>query len=248
MPDGFTLIRLSIVDSTNAEALRLAQMNAPANTLIWGEQQTHGRGRRGRTWDSPFGNLYCSLLTYPTKPADQLAQLAFVAALALSDGIAAVAPDISVEIKWPNDLLVGGRKIAGVLLEGNVAENSKRRSLVIGMGVNVSSHPENQGAIPATSLAREGANVSVNDLLVAATHGLERWIGIWEAEGFAPIRTEWMNRAIGIGEKVEVRMAEKTVAGIFRHVDDMGALVISTVGGDHTVNAGDVFLIGPGEG
>jgi BirA family biotin operon repressor/biotin-[acetyl-CoA-carboxylase] ligase len=77
---------------------------------------------------------------------------------------------------------------------------------------------------------------------------LERWIGIWKSQGFAPVRTEWMNRAIGIGGEVKVRVAEKTVAGIFRLVDDTGALVISTGGADHTINAGDVFLIGPGEG
>jgi len=248
LPDGYTLIRLGTVDSTNAEALRLAQTDAPGNTLIWATEQTHGRGRRGRSWASPVGNFYCSLLLYPDQQPDQLAQLAFVAALALADAIAAVAPRIKVEIKWPNDLLVGGRKIAGILLEGNVGETSKRRSLVIGMGVNVTSHPENPRFIQATSLAREGVKAEVEDLLISAAHSLDRWIGIWNTRGFGPIRLDWLNRAVGVGGEVEVRMAEKTVAGIFQCVDDTGALVVSTSGGEHTVNAADVFLVGPGEG
>jgi BirA family biotin operon repressor/biotin-[acetyl-CoA-carboxylase] ligase len=248
LPEGYTLLRLGIVDSTNAEALRLAQTDAPGNTLVWASEQTHGRGRRGRSWASPAGNFYCSLLLYPDQPPDQLAQLAFVAALSLSDAITAVAPQIKVEIKWPNDLLVGGRKIAGILLEGNVSETSKRRSLVIGLGVNVTNHPENQGFIQATSLAREGAKAEVEDLLKSAAQGLDRWIGIWNIQGFGPIRGEWLNRAVGVGGEVEVRMAEKTVAGIFQSVDDTGALVVSTSGGEHTVKAADVFLIGPGEG
>jgi|TARA_B110000263_G_scaffold227961_1_gene220666 BirA family biotin operon repressor/biotin-[acetyl-CoA-carboxylase] ligase len=248
LPDGYNLIRLDIVDSTNAEALRLAQSEALGNTLVWAKEQTHGRGRRGRTWVSPIGNFYCSLLLYPNQAPDQFAQLAFVAALALSDAINAVAPKIRVEIKWPNDLLVDGRKIAGILLEGNVNETSKRRSLVVGMGVNVTSHPKNPGSIQATSLAREGSKAEFYDLLNPAAHGMGRWIGIWNAQGFGPIRSEWMNRAVGIGGEVEVRMAEKTVAGVFQSVDDSGALVVSNSGGEHTVKAADVFLIGSGEG
>lgn len=245
LPESFHLLRLGAIDSTNAEALRLAQSDAPAGTLVWAQEQTAGRGRRGRDWASPPGNLYCSLLLYPSQPPDEAAQLSFVAALALADSIAEVAPGVKPEIKWPNDVLVGGRKIAGILLEGNVSEKSGRGSLVIGSGVNISSHPDFPDGLQATSLAREGAKVGTQSMLEHYAAALAHWIGRWEADGFAPIRAEWVDRAAGIGREIEIRLAGKTLSGYFRAVDDAGALIVSTREGDQTVNAAEVFLLGP---
>ena len=245
LPEGFNLIKLGTVDSTNAEALRLAHAGAPANTLVWADEQTHGRGRRGKSWASPPGNLYCSTLLYPDQPPAKIGQMAFVAALALADGIAEVAPQVDVAIKWPNDLLVGGRKIAGILLEGNVSGEPRRRSLVVGMGVNVATHPEISGGLPATSLAKEGAEVSTPEVLSAAAAGLARWIGVWEAQGFDPVRTEWIGRAVGIGGEIEIHTGDDTVSGTFSTIDDLGALIVSTKTGARAIGAADVFLIGP---
>ena len=245
LPDGFNLVKLGIVGSTNAEAMRLAQAGAPANTLVWADEQTHGRGRRGRTWASPPGNLYCSVLFYPDQPPAKTGQMAFVAALALADGIAEVAPHLGVEIKWPNDLLVGGRKIAGILLEGNASGEPLRRSLVVGMGVNVATCPQVSGGLRATSLAKEGAEVSTAAVLSAAAAGLARWIGVWEAHGFDPVRTEWISRAAGIGRKIEVHAGDDSVSGTFRTIDEFGAMIVSTENGARAIGAVDVFLIGP---
>ncbi len=245
LPECFHLIPLDGIDSTNAEALRLAQSDAPAGTLVWAREQTAGRGRRGRDWSSPPGNLYCSLLMYPSQPPDEAAQLSFVVALALADSISEVAPHVRPEIKWPNDVLVGGRKIAGILLEGNVSEKSRRGALVIGTGVNIASHPEFPAGLQATSLAREGVEVSIESMLEHYAAALAHWIGRWEAGGFVPIRTEWIARAAGIGREIEVRLGGKTLTGFFRAVDDAGALIVSTPHGDRTVNAAEVFLLGP---
>ena len=209
--------------------MRLGAAAAPAGTIVWAREQTAGRGRRGRPWASPPGNLYCSVLLRPRPPRADWGQVSFVAAVALAEAVARAAPGVSPRLKWPNDVLVAGRKLAGILLEAD------GDALVAGIGVNVASHPDG-----ATSLAREGATADVAALLTEVATALLDWLERWEAAGFAPVRAAWLERAVGLGGAVQVRLADETLSGTFAALDEQGALVLD---GGRRISAGDVTLI-----
>ena len=142
LPAFYRLLAYEQIDSTNEEAKRLAAAGAPAGTLVWAGEQLAGRGRRGRGWASPPGNLYVSLLLRPACPPAQACQLNFVAAVALAEAVSALLPaGAGVALKWPNDVLVGGAKVSGILLEASAALDRSIDWLVIGAGVNIASHP-----------------------------------------------------------------------------------------------------------
>ena len=231
LPKFFRLIEHARLGSTNEEALRLAAAGAPAGTLVWAREQTAGRGRRGRAWDSPPGNLYCSVVLRPGR-GKEAAQLSFAASVALAEALAD-AGGLTVRVKWPNDLMAGGSKIAGILLETAAAGNA----VVVGTGVNVRSCPDG-----ATCLANNGSATSVEDVLEAYAPALERWTATWETDGFGPVRTAWLARAAGVGAPIEVRLAAETLSGTFEALDDDGALVLSGGGSRRRITAGDVFL------
>lgn len=233
LPAFFRLASHQTVDSTNSEALRMAAAGAPGGTLVWSRAQDQGRGRRGRVWSSPAGNLYCSVLLREMGYGPAVSHLAFLTALALRDGIAAAAPSVPVRFKWPNDLLVRRRKIAGILIEGGPAA-----SVVIGTGVNIASHPEG-----ATALAFEGAaNVGIEDLLTGYAAALRTWLDLLQDEGFGAVRAAWLASADGIGTAIEVRLPTATLRGTFAELDSEGALLLETESGRHRITAGDVFL------
>jgi BirA family biotin operon repressor/biotin-[acetyl-CoA-carboxylase] ligase len=237
LPPGYSLIALDKVGSTNAEALRRAAAGAPAGTVVWARLQTEGRGRRGRLWVSPPGNLYCSVVfRFSRAPA---AQLSYVAAVALADTLAERAPAGSVRLKWPNDVLLKGGKVSGILLEGGADA-----SVVLGTGVNVASHPADQARTPApTSLAAQHIDASVEDVLKGYLDSMSRWVEQWQRDGFAPVRAAWLARAVGIGEAIEVRLPTGTVPGRFTGLDDDGVLIVATADGTRRFAAGDVFLL-----
>ena len=182
------------------------------------------------------------------------AQLGFVAALALGDAIGSVAPPmIEVRFKWPNDVLLNGRKGAGILLESKIADG-EMDWLVLGVGVNVESYPQDLKAhgepplqLPATSLRFEGApgEVTAIRLLEAfAPHFMSR-VNRWIDDGFAPIRRDWLNHAYGLGEKLGVELARERVEGHFKDLDENGVLIVELAdGGMRLIAAGDVYLIG----
>jgi BirA family transcriptional regulator, biotin operon repressor / biotin---[acetyl-CoA-carboxylase] ligase len=233
LPPGFALVALEAVGSTNEEALRLAAEGAAAGTVVWAGEQLQGRGRRGRAWESPPGNLYCSVILRPQRrPA---AQVSFIAALSLAECIASLEPSGSVRLKWPNDVLVGGGKVAGILLEGAAG------GLVLGTGVNVLSAPQ----VPtATSLREQGIDVSVAEVLQRYLTQLAHWLARWEAEGFGPVRDTWLARAIGLGQSIEVRLPSETVPGVFAGLDRDGVLLLDTPSGVRRIAAGDVYVLG----
>jgi BirA family biotin operon repressor/biotin-[acetyl-CoA-carboxylase] ligase len=232
LPADYTLIALDEVGSTNAEALRRAAQGAPAGTVVWAQRQSQGRGRRGRLWVSPPGNLYCSIVLRPSRaPA---AQLSYVAAVALAEAIEPRAE--SVRLKWPNDVMIRGRKVSGILLEGGAGH------VVLGTGVNVATHPDH-----ATSLSAERIEATVESLLETYVECLSHWIARWETSGFAPVRSAWVARAVGIGEPIEVRLPAETIPGRFTGLDDDGVLLLDTANGTRRFAAGDVFVL-TGEG
>lgn len=230
VPAGFRLVSLDAVSSTNEEALRLAAEGAAPGTVVWAKEQTKGRGRRGRTWESPPGNLYCSLVLRPRR--SNPAQISFVAAVALANAIAALTPDELVQLKWPNDVMLGTRKIAGILLEG--ADGA----IVLGTGVNVASAPD--GAI---SIAAAGGVDDVETVLHRYLSEFSFWYRRWEQAGFESIRDAWLARAAGIGRQIEVRLPSETVPGTFAGLDAEGVLLLGTAEGVRRIAAGDVYLL-----
>ncbi len=244
LPGFYSLIALEAAGSTNDEARALAERGAPAGTLVWAKRQTAGRGRRGRPWESPIGNLYCSVVLRPPVGPAVAAQLSFVTALALGEGVReSLPPGSVVRYKWPNDVLIDGGKVAGILLESQIGEKGLLEWVLIGTGVNVASFPPGTER-PATSLSRAGANLSVVDVLTAYARSFWTWFVVWERDGFGPVREAWLRRAAGLGEAIEVRLPDRTLSGTFDALDASGSLVLLTSHGRRTVSAGEVF-VGP---
>ena len=244
LPPVYKLVTLDEVDSTNDEARRLAEKGAEEGTLVWGLSQRKGRGRRGRDWVSPEGNLYLSLLLRPDCPPREAAQLSFVAAMALAGGLTMLVPPHSrIDFKWPNDVLLNERKVAGILLEASTTGPDALDWLIVGMGVNVASAPDDPN-FPATSLRAEGCGeVTPGEVLEGfARHFLAR-VGSWIEDGFAPLREEVMRYAKGVGEEITVKLGDEAIEGIFADIDETGALIVELVDGSlRTVHAGDVFF------
>lgn len=243
----YRLVSLDTVDSTNEEAKRLARRGPDAGadgTVVWAARQTAGRGRRGRAWGSPAGNLYCSVLLRPRCPAAVAAQLSFATALAVADAITDVAgPGAAVRCKWPNDVLMGDRKVAGILLESEAGAEATVAWVVIGVGVNVAHFPE-ATETPATSLWAEGCTwLAVHQILEAYCAALLTWKERLLGEGFAPVRERWLGLAKGLGQSIEVRLDKETLAGKFAGLDADGALILDEAdGGRRLIGAGDVFF------
>ena len=241
LPSFFTLVALDRIDSTNEEAHRRARSGAAEGTFIWAREQTGGRGRRGRIWSSPPGNLYVSLLLRPGVPPAQAAQLGFVAAVAIAETLRASLPaERRVNCKWPNDLLIDGAKVAGILPEAEAA-GRRVEALVLGMGINLASHPADT-PYPATSLRAAGSYVTIETLLESLAGSLHLWYRRWQEAGFAPIRARWLDFAAGLGQAIEIRLESATLKGRFVALDASGALDLEFVDGGHRlVTAGDVF-------
>ena len=236
------IVFLDTVNSTNAEALRQARAGALGPLWIAAEVQTAGRGRRGRAWVSPPGNLYASLLLVDPAPAAVAPQLAFVAGLAVFDACAALAPGVAaaLALKWPNDLLCRGRKLAGILIEGE----GEPVAAAIGIGVNCRRHPPTVES-PATDLAEQGASVAAAALLEALAATMTLRLGQWErGAGFGAIRADWLARAAGLGRTMRARLPDRETSGVFEAIDEAGRLLLRRGdGGIEIITAGEVFPV-----
>jgi len=241
LPAAYRLVVRDTVGSTNDEARALARAGAPDGSIVWARHQTAGRGRLGRSWTSPPGNLFMSLVMRPAIRPARAPELSFVAAVALADAVASVVPaEAPVTVVWPNDLMLAGRKAAGILLEAATTPAGELDFVVLGIGVNVSSHPSDVRR-PATDLARAGATITASGMLEALAGRLAVWIGCWRAEGFAPVRAAWLARAAGVGAPIDVRLGNDLISGSFTDLDDDGAMIIETADGSRRrVTAGDI--------
>lgn len=239
-PESVRHIALDAAGSTNAEALGLARAGDSGPFWITARTQTQGRGRSGRNWISPPGNLYATLLlTQPCAPP-VAPQLAFVTGLAVFDAAAECAPQLAPQLalKWPNDLLLSGEKLAGILIESETAPVLR---IAIGIGVNSTSHPA-ETSYPATDLAARGASVSSDALFTALMQSMQRRLAQWnEGAGFALVRADWLARAYGLGQDIRVRLPEREFSGRFEGLDEAGRLLVQESGRLTTVTAGDVF-------
>ena len=248
---GVRLESLGTIASTNAEARLRAQRGDNGPLWITATTQTQGRGRHGRVWISPPGNLYASLLLRDPSAFEDAPQLALVAALALRDAVALEAKTLAsrLKLKWPNDLLLDGRKCAGILIEGEAAPGAKAGSrliVVIGIGVNCTRHPSSMEAgngLPATDLGARGIAITPEILFTRLSATMCLRLAQWDrSRGFPAIVGDWLIHARGIGEPITVRNGDIEIQGRFVGLDHAGRLVLEQADGVFTkIAAGDVF-------
>lgn len=242
-PAGVGLITLAGTDSTNAEAARrLSALSPPV--WIMAHRQDAGRGRQGRRWQTLPGNLAATLVIRAAMPAAGQARYSFVAALAVHDAlVAATGRAEAFALKWPNDVLMQGGKLAGILLE---SLGPAGRHLAIGVGVNLAAAPalaRARGAPPPVALAGSGGPLlSPEDFLPLLARAMLRREAEFAAGGFAPIRAAWLARAAGQGAEITARTGAGAVSGRFEGVDETGALLMATAAGCRRIAAADVFL------
>lgn len=218
--------------------LASAEQGVAEGTWLRAGRQVGGRGRMGRTWESPAGNLYCSTLVRLRAGDPPAHLLALVAANAVH---ALVAPlcEGQARIKWPNDVLVDGAKIAGILLE------RAGDAIVVGIGINVVGHPVGLDR-PVTSLAAQGAeDAEAGPLLERLAELFEHWLAIWRAQGLEPVRAHWLLNAHPSGTAMRVVQPDgETVEGSFDTLDQQGMLILRLANGDtRAIHAGDILLI-----
>ncbi|MGD9913839.1 MAG: biotin--[acetyl-CoA-carboxylase] ligase [Rhizobiaceae bacterium] len=256
LAQGYRLEAHDRVGSTNQLALERARAGDSGRLWIVAREQESGRGRRGRVWATPHGNLAATLLVISRNEVRLLATLGFVAGLALADALAAVVPAGRVaiapdgggsggnrfELKWPNDVLAGGAKLAGILLESTMLETGGQ-GVAIGIGVNVAAHPEGL-PYPATSLRALGGTCDAEALFVALSDAWDANARVWdEGRGLSQIRKRWLERAAGLGSEVAVRVDGNVLRGIFETIDEDCRFVIrDRVGERIRVAAGDVHF------
>lgn len=237
---------LQTVDSTNAHALREApSLAGPAWFL--GLEQTAGKGRRARAWASPRGNFYGSLLMHPLEPAEQVALRSFAAALALRDALVAVTGlAVGWSLKWPNDVLLNGGKLAGILLE-SVGAGREAAHLAIGFGVNLVSAPaaeqvEEGALLPVSLLGETGLRIAPEVFLDALAPAYAAWESAFISKGFAPLRAAWLADAAKLGETIRARTGTQTQIGVFETIDQSGNLILRTSQGPAVIPAAEVFF------
>jgi BirA family biotin operon repressor/biotin-[acetyl-CoA-carboxylase] ligase len=237
------IVRRETTGSTNADALELARAGDAGPLWVVATEQTGGRGRRGRAWHSPPGNLYASHLLVDPCASDHAPQLGFVAGIALVDAVRTLAP-VDAALKWPNDLLVDGAKCAGILLEATRLPQTTL-ACVIGIGVNCRFHPADLPYRATDLSAAAGRDIAPERLLDALARTFAHWTRCWDrGANFAAIRTAWLERAAGLGAPVEIRQHDATIAGRFETIDDSGRMVVATSHGSMKVDAGDVSFSG----
>jgi BirA family transcriptional regulator, biotin operon repressor / biotin---[acetyl-CoA-carboxylase] ligase len=241
-PSGYRHIHFETIGSTNDEARRLAAAGDTGPVWITADEQTAGRGRRGRVWVSPKGNLMSTLLLDPQRPAAECAQLSFVSAIAAADTVARFAPDADVHVKWPNDVLAQGRKISGILLE-SASAGREPYFLAIGIGINLAHFPPDT-EFPATALAALGVSPPpAREALTELAAHFAKWYDIWRAQGFSPIRDVWLSRAANLGRRIRARLTNEETSGVFEGIDESGALLLRESSDRlRIISAGEVFF------
>lgn len=244
--ESIPVLAFDELDSTNAEARRRAEAGETGPLFITAAVQTAGRGRRGRAWDTSRGNLASTLLLTTDATPGQAAQLSFVAAFAIRDLAAAFVPESLVRMKWPNDVLVDGRKLSGILIESG-RNASGALWLAIGMGVNL-AHAPSTVERPATSIAAHlkagiAAPPTPEEALAVLSTAFVRTAGAWARAGFEPLRDAWMKAAAGMGQPCVARLDAEQVEGVAEGLDRDGALLLRLPDRSlRRISAGDVFF------
>jgi len=242
--NDYHLLSFDTLDSTNEEAKRLAKAGGGHGAVIWAKKQTAGKGRMGRSWISPEGNLFVSVLLKPEKKAlQEFAQLSFVAACAVHETLSAVLPEGSdLTCKWPNDILLDGHKLGGILLESFKSGDEGGSWVIVGVGVNVDSFPP-KTEFPATCLKDAGVElISAKIILSRFIHHFIEHYNEWNQKGFAPTRKYWLDAAWNLGKKVNARLSDGEVCGVAEGIDPNGSLILALDSGKKQhILAADIF-------
>lgn len=232
-----TIRAVAETGSTNADMVQLARSGLGEGVWLRAERQTAGRGRQGRPWVSPAGNLSASTLVRlrPTDPA--AATLGLVGGVALDEAVRVYLREGGLALKWPNDLLLNGAKLSGVLLE-RVDD-----AVVVGVGANLAHHPDLPDR-PTTSLAAAGVEVAPSDFAETLAEAFARWVSTWRGQGVAPVRARWLERAHPIGTALSARLPdESAIQGLFAGLDGDGALSLRLADGSaRVIHAADILL------
>ncbi|MBJ3763540.1 biotin--[acetyl-CoA-carboxylase] ligase [Maribius pontilimi] len=238
-PEGYAQIVRETVDSTNAEGLRLAgELEYP--TWILGLEQTGARGRRGHGWQTPRGNFAATLMLRPTGTAGWAALRSFMAANALFETLALYMDRSRLALKWPNDVLLDGGKVAGILLE-TTSNGSQIDWLAIGIGVNLAHVPPGIRDAAFPPVAMDEAPDPEDFLLRLAGHYATQE-SILEQLGFEPIREKWLRHAARLGEVITADTGQEELTGVFRTIDEAGQLILDTPQGERRIAAADIFF------
>jgi BirA family biotin operon repressor/biotin-[acetyl-CoA-carboxylase] ligase len=240
-PQGYSRQIHDELDSTNEQARRLALSGEAGPVWIMARRQRAGRGSRGRAWQTGEGNLAATLLLCPNVPQAVGAQLSFAAALAVAEMAEHFAPKAVIAVKWPNDVLAEGRKLAGILLEG-ASTRPGMSWLAIGVGVNLAAHPEGT-EFPATSLAYLGtAAPPPEEALTVLAARFAHWYDVWMNTGFESLREAWLARAVALGTHIRARLPREVREGVFEGIDEAGHLLLNEGGRISAIATGEVFF------
>ncbi|MBV1702497.1 MAG: biotin--[acetyl-CoA-carboxylase] ligase [Hyphomicrobiales bacterium] len=223
--------------------MELARTGNPGPIWVVADEQTGGRGRHGRVWIAPRGNLNASLLLIDPAPPARLPELGFVAGVALAQALHdTLGGDRDLKIKWPNDMVYKGAKLSGLMLEGSRLADGNQ-VCIIGIGVNCEDTPLDIG-YAATNLTKvAGRTIKAGEILARLTHAMDRELGLYaRGANFGYIRERWLGFAAGLGGTLRVQSGQRTTEGRFETIDSAGRLVLKTDGGRVAIEAGDVFL------
>jgi BirA family biotin operon repressor/biotin-[acetyl-CoA-carboxylase] ligase len=246
LPPDWRVMGFDSLDSTNAALKRIVEQDdVHEGLMIWAATQTAGRGRAGRVWQSPRGNVYVSILIAAPEVPAHAPEVGFVAAVALRETILELprhnAPEPKVSCKWPNDVLINGEKVAGILPEV-ISDDAGRPWIVLGFGINLLAVQLDPAAYPPTALTAHGIDTTPAHVLTVLTRSLHKWLHHWRSEGFGVIRKQWLDCGPEIGANVAVGLPEGAVSGSFLGLDDDGALMLDTREGRRRIVAGDVLF------
>lgn len=246
LPQGYALAAFDSLESTNKKALELAKTESFESLVVFTKNQTAGRGRSGRTWLSSNQTLTATILLSTAAPKSKVAQLAFVMAVAAHKTICDfIEPDKhkSIGLKWPNDILVQGRKLAGILIESASINHPSKTTIAIGVGINVGDIPSD-GDFSASSLKMLGTDVNLEQILSNLTYNFDNYLNLWsDGLGFAAIRKIWLDHSLGLGGKITARLPNQSIHGIFESLNEDGILILRDEADKiHQITAGDIFI------
>lgn len=238
----FTIKTVSLIDSTQDKAKEYAQKGEEEGFVLQALEQSKGRGRHGKNWVSQKGNLYMSVILKPECLVDESSQLAFVSALAVSDAIEGFLPSgmVRKNLKWPNDVLVNNKKIAGILIE-NTLVRGRIEFVTLGIGLNVNVTPQIEKSVCLKDILDVEHNISeVRDSVLQC---LARFYNMWKRDGFSEIRTLWLKQAYGIGQNLTVSLSENEIKGKFDGIDKNGWMIVTDKSGNQrNIKSGTIIF------
>jgi BirA family transcriptional regulator, biotin operon repressor / biotin---[acetyl-CoA-carboxylase] ligase len=237
---SYRLVAFPEIGSTNAEAVTRARAGERGPLWLVTGHQTAGRGRRHRSWTSPPGNLAASVLEVMNVPAQVAATLGFAAGVALAEALASL--NVSAQLKWPNDVLMRGAKLSGILLEAESIAD-EQLAVVVGIGVNIVSAPQGT-PYRATCLRDVGSDLTAEAVFAALSDAWSDYRALWaDGTGMAKLRDVWLKRAANLGGPITVNLGSKSISGTFETIDEQGYLIVKTAGGKRQlISSGDVFF------